>query len=188
MKRFLLPLCLMLAGCALSKPAAPLREHDLGPMFETPAGRAPVVLRKLSVSAAPQLSGLSMHYREAAHPTRLGSYVQHRWVTPPPNLVRQAMLRLLPQEPGERCSLMVLLNEFNVDIDAGGAARAVLASELKLSRDGQEILRRPADLRVPMPRPAPGEGALALREATIRLSQCIADWLTQAQVRERCAD
>lgn len=175
---------LVLAACVLSacgvlpRSAPQLVQHDLGSAFESPAGRGQVPLRGLTVTAAPIVGGLSMYYREAAQPTKRGVYAYNRWAAPPASMVENALVRLLPLEPGGRCRLTVHLADFIVEIGADGAGSALLAAELRLAADARPgVLQRVSDLRVPVPTVDPASAAQALREAVRRLGDETAAWI-----------
>lgn len=170
---------LMLSACSVLPQSAPqLAQHDLGSGFAPPPGRGLVPLRSLNVLAAPVVGGLSMYYREAAQPTQRGVYAYNRWAAPPASLVENALVRLLPLEPGARCRLAVQLSDFIVEIGTDGTGSALLAAELRLAADGRPaVTQRISDVRVAVPKVDPAAAALALRQAVQRLGDETAAWL-----------
>lgn len=184
---FLASLSLLAACSVMPEQAAVVVHHDLGASLHAPAGRAPLPLKRINVSAAPVVQGLAMHYREAAAPTRRGVYARHRWAAPPPALLRQSLQRLLPLQESGRCLVQLHLSDFILEVDAAGAASALLAAELQLKLEGQPGgLQRVVDQRVGLPRPGPGEMAQGLAQAVDRLDEIIEQWLDQPAARALC--
>lgn len=168
-----------LAACSVLPKSAPqLVQHDLGSIVPV-ASRKSVPLRLLTVTAAPVVSGLSMYYRDAVEPTHRGVYAYNRWAAAPASLVENALVRLLPQEAGGRCRLVVHLSDLIVETASGtNSGVALLAAELQLSADqrGTSILRV-VDLRIPLAEVSPAAAAHGLREAVLRLGDEAAEWI-----------
>ncbi|MDQ7989149.1 MAG: ABC-type transport auxiliary lipoprotein family protein [Candidatus Dactylopiibacterium sp.] len=167
---------LMLSACSvLPQAAPPLTQHDLGGGF-APVVDAPLPLRAVEVTATPLAAGLAMQYREAARPTTRASYAFNRWAAPPAQLVAQAFARLLPLTPAATCRLDLQLDDVLLEIDADGRGEAVLNGRLRLSRNTEVLRAQLVAQRVPLPRVAPADYALAQREAVLRLAREAAQW------------
>ncbi|MBK9392868.1 MAG: hypothetical protein IPO35_04015 [Uliginosibacterium sp.] len=167
-----------LCSCGVLPPASPsVIQHDLGSGFVRLL-REPLGLRAVTVSASPMLAGLAMHYRTADQPTVRGIYAFNRWAAPPAVLVEQAAVRLLPLDPGGRCRLSIVMADFILEVDAAGRGEAVIASNLRLTRDDRPaVLTRSLDVRVPVAAVQPALAAQGLREAVGVLADQTADWL-----------
>jgi hypothetical protein len=68
--------------------------------------------------------------------------------------------------------------DFLLEVGAAGRGEAVIASNLRLTRDDRPVvLTRSLDLRVPVAAVQPAAAAEGLREAVVMLSDQTADWL-----------
>jgi ABC-type uncharacterized transport system auxiliary subunit len=174
--------CLLLAACSLPSAAPTQVQHDLGGMFPSGSSRSPIALRSVQMVAQPVVASLDMQYREAAQPTRRGKYALNRWAASPASMVETALVRQLAPDGNGRCRLQFSLAEFIVEVDAAGKSRAVLAADAIVLRDPQTgipaaALRQGFDVAVPMSETSPAAGAMALREAVIKLAADSASWL-----------
>jgi hypothetical protein len=176
------PLVLSLAACALPSAAPTVTQHDLGGIFPSGGARSPIPLRNVTVGAQPVVATFDMQYREASQPTRRGKYAFNRWAAAPAAMVEAALVRQLAPDGSGRCRLQVSLAEFIIEIDANGKSRAVLAADASVLRDPQTgvpaaAMRQGFDISVPMQETSPAAGAMALREAVIKLAENSASWL-----------
>jgi len=173
-----------LAACSLPAAAPAQTQHDLGGVFPQGNARSPVPLRIVQVSAQPLVASIAMQYREAAQPTRRGSYALNRWAASPATMVEAGLTRMLGLEGGAKCRVQFSLAEFIIDVDANGKSRALLAADAALFREQtQAVAQRSFDIAVPMKEAGPAAGALALREAVQKLAEESASWLGGNQAR-----
>lgn len=181
MKTALLALLLagLASGCGVLPPATPsVIQHDLGSGFQALA-RPPLALRTITVSASPLVAGLSMQYRTADQPTARGVYAFNRWAAAPASLVEQALGRLLPLEAAGRCRLHVAIADFILDADANSTGAAVVAANLRVSRDDKTpVFKRNVDIRIPLSRVQPAAGAEGMHQAVIALADQAASWVS----------
>lgn len=185
MKRLVLILMSgIVCACGVLPPAPPpLIQHDLGGSFAA-GPRVAVGVRAISVSSSAVLAGLNMQYRTADQATVRKAYAFNRWAAPPAVLVEQAAARLLPLDPAGRCQLSIVVLDFLLEVDAAGRGEAVVASFLRLTRDGRSAApRRALNIRVPVAAVQPAAAAQGLREAVVMLSDQTADWLGGEQQR-----
>lgn len=179
MKRLVLTLMSgIVCACGVLPPAPPpLIQHDLGGSFAA-GPRVAVGVRAISVSSSAVLAGLNMQYRTADQATVRKAYAFNRWAAPPAVLVEQAAARLLPLDAAGRCRLSIVIVDFLLEVGAAGRGEAVIASNLRLTRDDRPVaLTRSLDLRVPVATVQPAAAAEGLREAVVMLSDQTAEWL-----------
>ena len=168
----------IVGACGVLPPAPPaLIQHDLGGDFAT-GTRVAAGVRAISVTSSAVLAGLSMQYRTADQATVRKAYAFNRWAAPPAVLVEQAAVRRLSLDPAGRCQLSIVVLDFILEVDAAGRGEAVIASLLRLTRDGRSVVAtRTLNIRVPVAAVQPATAAQGLREGVGMLSDQTADWL-----------
>ncbi|HSD38618.1 MAG TPA: hypothetical protein VLC92_13980 [Rhodocyclaceae bacterium] len=174
---------MMLSACSLPGAAPTLTLHDLGGVFPQGSAKSPVALRSVQVIAQPIVATFDMQYREASQPTRRGKYGLNRWAATPASMVEAALARQLAPQGSGRCRLQYSLGEFIIEVAADGQTRALLVADAIVLRDAQAgagggSLRQGFDVSVPMREASPAGGAIALREAVIKLAENSASWLS----------
>lgn len=171
----LLAACLLGACGSLPQAGRQAVQHDLGGAFEVlPVSSVP--LRALSVSAMPLVSGLSMSYRSAQHPTERGGYGYNRWAAAPASLLDAALNRLLPLDREAACRLDFQLADLLLEIDAAGQGSVRLSGVARIVGEDRRILaQRTFELREPVARVEPAALALGARATANRLAAMLAE-------------
>lgn len=180
---------LLLSGCAGAiRNQAPRAYHDLGEVRQGlgRSARPTFPLRNLDVVAPSWLDNTAMQYRLAYDSdTRRRNYTESRWVAPPPDLVQQALRRMVvasgTEVPAGGCRLRVDLDEFVQVFEAPAQsetrleARAVLLAprtERLLARKGFRIREAGAG--------ADAAGGAKAHAAGVRqLAVELRDWLAE---------
>jgi len=184
--RRLLPLCLAIvlgvSACGnLGAPAPRAALFDLG-LVEPLDPPAPAVPASLEVRAPSWLSYTAMQYRLEYHqPARRDAFLESRWVSPPAEMLRQALDRALVANvvPTNECRLHVDLDEFVQVFDSARSSHAEIAARAALlpARSDGVLVRQTFVVRQPTPTAdAPG-GVIAHRRAVQDLAQQLAAWL-----------
>lgn len=180
---------LVLGGCVgTPRNRAPVDQYDLGELRQGlgPSAKLSFPLRNVDVVAPSWLDSVAMQYRLGyRNDTQRMSYTESRWVAAPPELVQQALRRIVASSEtagsANGCLLRVDLDEFVQVFDAPAQsetwldARAVLLAprtDRLLARKWFRI-RRPAATA-----DAPG-GARAHAEGVRQLATELRDWLAE---------
>jgi cholesterol transport system auxiliary component len=165
----------------LGAPAPRAAQFDLGliePLDPPPAA----VPYSVEVRAPTWLSSAAMQYRlEYVQPARREAFSESQWVSPPAEMLRQALDRGLTGNgiPSSECRVKIDLDEFVQAFDSAGSSRAVIVARAELlpARSDAVLARENFVIRQLAPTAdAPG-GVVAHRDAVQQLTQRVAAWL-----------
>lgn len=188
--RLVLPAIVLasVAGCGgLGIRPKPLVTHDFGPPSadrHLPA----VPLRLIEVRAPSWLGSSAMQYRLGpGRDQRRQIYTENRWVAAPAELVeatlRRALYQALPEGGG--CVLKVELDEFSQVFESAESSFGALEARATVvsPRADSVLAMQRFGIRVPAPTPNAAGGAIALRDASLRLAGDVDAWLGTLDTR-----
>lgn len=135
MKKLIVPLLALLAGCGSLPKASPQAAlYDFGLASDTEVTAVPNV-RLGYVRPAPGLEGSEMRYRLAyKNPAQVFAYNESRWVAPPDRLLQRRMEQRLRTTGVAQCALNVTVEVFDQVFDAPANSRGVVQLRATLTK------------------------------------------------------
>lgn len=195
-KNLLLAALILLAGCAIQRPAETAKVYDFGPapVRTAATGELPslATVALFETQVSPALEGNAVLYRLAyADAQQLKPYALARWSMPPAELFSQRLRQQLGEQravvaPGEAAAqfnLRLVLEEFSQVFDSPAQSHGLLRLRATLSQRmaGSETLLAQRSFVVQQPAPSP-DAIGAVRALTLASDQAIGQvtaWLAR---------
>jgi len=195
LRRFIGPLLLlatvMISGCSVGRSGSALQQLDLGagstesqPSSNAAGRLPPIVVPAGSASSLLNETAVIWRVEDGGQPR---AYTTYQWAAPPVRLVTQRIVErlslqgpVLQQNPvGDLPQLWLNLQRFEQTFNEDGSSSVgQLTLQAILLKGNKVIEQKLLDIKVPAGTQDALGGAQALREATLKAAEQVAQWLT----------